>query len=110
AAEGGRVAPSRQNVRVARDLGSETHKCLEIDPKERYPSAGALAEDLRRHRAGKPTLARARRRVGRPGAPSALAAALFLAAAGATVFAVRANQDVRRAEQATEVARERTQP
>ncbi len=40
----------RCNRQVSVGLSDVIHKCLAADPRRRYPDAGALAEDLRRHR------------------------------------------------------------
>jgi tetratricopeptide (TPR) repeat protein len=97
----------RLNPQLPRDLVTVVHKAMARDPADRYPTAGALAEDLRRFLDDRPITAR-RARLGEqawrwcrrnPTMAGLLAAllALLLVATGGGVWLVR-QQAERRAE------------
>ncbi len=50
--------PTKRNAEVARNLELICLKCLEKNPVDRYPTAQALADDLRRFAAGEPVSVR----------------------------------------------------
>jgi WD40 repeat protein len=87
--------PSRSNASVPRDLETICLKCLEKDPRRRYSTSQALADDLHNWLDHRPIAAR---RVGpverawlwsrRRPALAGLLAALVVALAGATVLSI----------------------
>jgi hypothetical protein len=52
-------APRKRNARIPRDLELICLKCLEKNPADRYATAEAFADDLRRWAAGEPVSVRA---------------------------------------------------
>jgi serine/threonine-protein kinase len=83
------VPPRRLQPKVPLDLDTICLKCLRKEPHNRYPSAAALAEDLRAYAEGRPVWARpvswrehvrkwARRRPELAGLAASLAAAILI--------------------------------
>jgi tetratricopeptide (TPR) repeat protein/tRNA A-37 threonylcarbamoyl transferase component Bud32 len=97
------VIPLRRlNRQVPKDLETICQKCLQKDPRKRYPSAKDLAEDLRRWQIGEPILARpvghserAWKWMRRNPMPAAFTVALLIAAVVSTAFGIRAWQKAR---------------
>jgi WD40 repeat protein len=117
------VPPARLQPKVPRDLETLCLKCVQKEPGKRYPSALALAEDLRRFLAGEPIRARP---VGRGerlwrwcrrnpalSTASGVAALTLLAvvalAIGFGLYQSRAAADLRQEKQQTEAARNKSE-
>jgi serine/threonine-protein kinase len=104
--------PSRLNAGVPRDAETICLKCLEKDPRKRYASAAALAEDLQRFQRDEPIVARSVGTAGRalrwarrrPAAAGLVATALALVglALGGAAWLVQQRAE-RRAELRSEV-------
>jgi tetratricopeptide (TPR) repeat protein len=105
--------PRKLNATVPRDLETICLKCLEKDPRRRYPTAQALADDLRAWLESRPIAARrvgaterARLWCSRRPAVAALSAAVALATVGGTVTVIavqaKANADLRAANRRVE--------
>jgi serine/threonine-protein kinase len=108
--------PSRLNDKAPRDLETICLKCLNKEPSRRYPSAVALADDLRRFLDGQPIVARpvssmerAGRWIKRNPRETALAgfAVLLILAAGAGAWWSDRQTVARRAEQKQQEERTR---
>ena len=95
-----RVGPADVRRRLRGDIDTIVARATDDRPEARYPSAGALADDLERHLAGRaiaaqpPSFAaRARQALGPPRAVMALAVLLGLAALAALAFDRRPRTD-----------------
>ncbi len=97
--------PCKLDPRVPRDLETLVLKCLAKDPKERYATAVALAEDLRRFLADRPIRARrataaeqawrwCRRNPWLAGLSAAVLLLLLVVAVGSLGFALRLQQEL----------------
>ncbi len=107
--------PSRRRKGVPRDLETIALKCLQKDPQRRYPSAGDLADDLRRYLDREPIRARpvgAGERLLKWARREPAACALVLLAAltviglvlGAVAYSLRMRQERDRAARGYELA------
>ncbi len=103
------VPPRRLQPKVPLDLETVCLKCLRKEPHNRYPSAEALAEDLRAFAEGRPVWARpvswrehvrkwARRRPELAGLAASLAVLFLIAAVGGVWYHVRLKAQRDRAE------------
>jgi WD40 repeat protein len=104
--------PRKLRPKVDRDLETVCLKCLEKDPRRRYGSAEALAEDLERWLNGEPVSARPVGRADRvwrwarrnPAVAGLLAAVVLALVAGTALSSYFAVQATRRAREAGENA------
>jgi hypothetical protein len=114
------VSPSRLLPKLPRDLSTICLKCLQKEPGRRYATAAALAEDLRRFCAGEPITARpvgtlerawhwCRRKPGLAGARGAAALFLLVGTLVASLLAVQALAEAKRADREATLAREAKQ-
>jgi len=99
----GAAVSRRRARRLSSDLDNIALKALAKQPEQRYPSAEALAADLRRHLEGRPVQARAqnlgyrlRKYVSRQRWPLAAAGVVGLALLAALAISLRQTQQARR--------------
>jgi serine/threonine protein kinase/WD40 repeat protein len=108
--------PRKLDARIPRDLETIVLKAIAREPADRYPSAAALAEDLRRFLTDRPIQARrsswterawrwCRRNPVVAGLTTALVSLLMVVAVGATLIAVSFQQQLGRAEEAEQATR-----
>jgi serine/threonine protein kinase/WD40 repeat protein/tetratricopeptide (TPR) repeat protein len=97
--------PRKLDPRIPRDVETVVLKCLAKDPKERYATAEALAEDPRRFLADRPIHARrttaaektwrwCRRNPWLAGLSAAVMLLLLVVAVGSSVFALRLQEEL----------------
>ena len=114
------LPPSRLQPNVPRDLDTVCLKCLEKAPRQRYATAGGLAEDLGRFLNGMPTLARpvpvweqawkwARRRPAVAGLIALSGLAIVALVLGLWSHTTSLDEQVRRAEAGEALARQQKQ-
>jgi eukaryotic-like serine/threonine-protein kinase len=110
--------PARKVTGIPRDLETICLKCLQKDPRKRYPSAAALADDLDRFLVGRPIVARpvsaaervwkwARRHPSVAGLLGTTIIAILAALVGTTTMWVRANDRAEREKAAHDLAEDR---
>ena len=104
-----KTEPRRLGVLIRGELDWVVMRALEKERGRRYESAGALAEDLRRHAAGEPVEAAppgavyrlrklARRHKGKVAAAAAVVLALLVGLIATSAFAAKARREAQRAD------------
>ena len=110
-----KTEPRRLGVLMRGELDWVVMRALEKERGRRYESAGALAEDLRRHTAGEPVEAAppgavyrlrklARRHKGKVAAATAVVLALLVGLIATTAFAAKARREAKRADAEANIA------